>query len=147
MIQLLLTTDQAATHLGVTRRRIQAMLHQRCPVCILEIEPDPDCPRCKGTGHKLPHVIGGVKIRLIHAWALSLPDILHPTIGGAPSGVPGATVTRDGDGYAVFFGGERVGAVYRVSGVRRSWEWSAGERRGGLFRSRGEAIVGLLGER
>ena len=72
------------------------------------------------------------------------PDIVCPTVGGAPSGVPGATVTRDGDGYAVFFGSERVGTVYRVGGVRRSWEWDDGEATGGVFRSRKEAILTML---
>ena len=136
-----LTTEQAAEKLKVSTRRVYAMLHQRCPACTLETV----CPRCQGTGHKLPHIEVG-RNKVIYAWALDLPDVASPSVGRQAL-PPGVTVEKSGNRYVVYLSGEAVGNVYRVSGVRRSWEWSAGERRGGLFRSRGEAIVGLLGER
>jgi len=139
----LLTTTQVSERLNVTVRRVQAMLHQRCPSCILESAPG--CVRCKGSGHKLPHVNGGRSgtgtIKLVYAWALELPDVKNSTVG-RPSGIPGVTVVKDGKGYSVFAGEEKAGAVYRVSDARRSWS-NGGE---GLFRSRKAAILALSEE-
>lgn len=140
----LLTTKQAAAALNVEIWRVQAMTRQLCPQCQ---GADPQCSRCQGTGCKLPYVEAGRSgngaIKMIHAWALELPDVAHPTVG-MPCTIPGVTIAREGGEYTVYSNGEKSGAVYRVNEKRRSWEWSSGGETDGLFRSRRGAILAML---
>jgi len=141
----LLTVAKAALHLNVTRRYIGAMLKQPCPACTA----DPDCPRCRGTGHKLPYIEGGGSgngiIRHIWDWALELPDVANPA-RGQPSGVPGVTVLKGKEGYDVFVKGEKVGAVWKASEAQRSWRWRSDQMTEGFFSTRKAAIVSMMKE-
>lgn len=141
----LLTTQQAADALPVGVERVRVMVRQVCPQCNGR---GAGCPRCRGTGHKLPYVEAGRSghgaIKMIHDWALELPDVAHPAVG-APCTVPGVTIAKIGRGnYTVYVEGERRGEVYRVNEKRRSWEWSSEGETGGLFRSRKAALLAML---
>lgn len=140
----LLTTKQVADALPVGVERVRVMVRQVCPLCNGEGR---GCPRCRGTGHKLPYVEAGRSghgaIKLIHSWALELPDVAHP-VAGAPCTIKGVTIAREGKVYTVYSDGEERGKVYRANEKRRSWEWSSEGETGGLFRERNGAIVAML---
>jgi len=79
-----LSVAKAADDLGVSKRRVQAMMRQLCPQCGGDGD---ECSRCRGTGMKLPAIRFGNNRNspmMIFDWSLKIPDIL-----GRKPGNPG----------------------------------------------------------
>jgi hypothetical protein len=77
---VLFSTRQAAEILGVNEQRIRAMIAAPCPRCggDMTIERGKVCPRCRGTGRRLPaQKLGSGKLApwMIFDWGLELEDI------------------------------------------------------------------------
>lgn len=155
------TTVQAAEKLGCSVQRIQLLVKQACPKCKGKGNFGDvrfNCERCRGTGHRIPHIQGPATgtgyAALIYTWALDLPDVHHswPGRGHRPAQLPvdfvvASEAGRGDSHYEVQYQGRRIGSVYRHAveeTTRRAWYWMLdGAEPQGPFRDMASAAVAL----
>jgi hypothetical protein len=138
-----LTTTEAAEELGVSRRRVQQMTTEPCPMCSGQ-----GCKRCRQTGKRLPWSAAGKSgcgvIKLIPQWAMELPDVQERE-SGRPVDFPGVALERLGDGHyrvTATLSGVEVGEVVRKK--RHQWCWRRGDVESEILPTREEAIKALI---
>lgn len=76
----LITVEEAAEILGVSNRRVRALINEACPRCggDLSVEGGEPCPRCRGHGMRLPAQKFGDALTapwMITEWAVEIADL------------------------------------------------------------------------
>lgn len=93
-LEMMLTVEEVAERLGISKRRVQAMINQPCPRCNGEgVEGEGfgqrKCSRCRGMGRKLPAMRFGNKINspwMIYEFGLELEGVADRKPGNPGTG-------------------------------------------------------------